>query len=93
MDELKKKEMLTNIHFEIIRNSILTSREIADGVGDFIQRYTTGSEFAEVSVALMNEDKDEVFALMKKILNEAIWYMAEEQTEEENQEPKKEYDD
>lgn len=88
------KEMLTSIHFEIIRNSILTSREIADGVGDFILRYTTDSEFAEVAVALMNEDREEVFALMKKILNEAIWYMAEEQTEEENQEPKKkEYDD
>ena len=87
------KEMLTTIHFEIIRNSIMTSREIADGVGDFIQKCTTGSEFAEVSVAVMNEDKEEVFTLMKKILNEAIWYMAEEQTEEENKEHKKDYDD
>ena len=41
----------------------------------------------------MKNDKDEVFALMKKILNEAIWYMAEEQSEEgENGETKHEYD-
>ena len=70
------KERLTNIHFEIIRNSICTSREIADSVGDFILRCTTDSEFAEVAVALMKDDKDEVFTLMKKILNEAIWYLA-----------------
>ena len=87
------KERLTNIHFEIIRNSICTSREIADSVGDFILRYTTDSEFAEVAVALMSEDKEEVFALMKKILNEAIWYMAEEQSEEDGEEGKSGYDD
>lgn len=88
------KERLTNIHFEIIRNSICTSREIADSVGDFILRCTTDSEFAEVAVALMKDDKDEVFTLMKKILNEAIWYMAEEQSEEgDNQEGKSDYDD
>ena len=87
------KEMLTNVHFEIIRNSIVTSREMADSVGEYIVQCTTEGEFTEVAVALMKNDKDEVFALMKKILNEAIWYMAEEQSEEgENGETKHEYD-
>lgn len=78
------KERLTSIHFEIIRNSICSSSEIADCVANYILQYTTDSEFAEVAIALMREDKEEVFLLMKRILNEAIWYMAEEQLENEH---------
>ena len=60
--------------------------------GDTIAVITADSQ--EVRRIDLAHAKDEVFTLMKKILNEAIWYMAEEQSEEgDSQEGKSDYDD
>ena len=76
------KDTLTAIHFEIIRNSIVTSRNIADTVGEAILRHSTDSDFAAVAIALMQQDRSEVFSLMKKILDDTLWCLAEEQSQD-----------
>ncbi|MCZ4052677.1 hypothetical protein NAI64_02930 [Oxalobacter sp. OxGP1] len=76
------QDRLVNIHYEIIRNSAGNSPEIAEGIGDALLRHSNGHDLGEVATALLAGNRDEVFDLMEKILDDAIWAMATEQSQE-----------
>ncbi len=73
-------DRLVNIHYEIIRHSAGKSPEIAEGIGDALLRHTSGRDLGDVATAMLAGNRDEAFDLLEKILDDAIWAMAAEQS-------------